>query len=285
MAHGYTTFEGHRLAYNTYGRGKRAVILIHGLLMSQRMQKALAEALAEDGNMCVTVDLAGHGESDPHLYNWDIARYAEAMKALIDDLELEQVVLIGTSLGANISLQVATDYPDRVRGMVIEMPALENAMIGGALLFGPFAALGDWAEPVARVFASAMRRIPEVPLPFGASILLDLAKRDPRTTVDVLKGLFYGQIAPTQEQRREIEQPVLVIGHKYDPIHPFNDAKDLAELLPDARLIEATSVVELRLLPARLTREVIGFVDECWRPQVVGKKNGSRPKPRRRKAS
>lgn len=280
MAPGYSTFEGHKLAYETYGRGKRAVVLIHGLLMSKRMQEPLAHALAESGNMCITVDLAGHGSSDRHLYNWDIPRYAAAIDSLLEDLEIKQAVVIGTSLGANIALQLANDNPKRVRGLVVEMPALENAMIGGPLFFAPFAALAEWAEPVARVISGVTRLVPEFVTPFGANILLDLVKREPSTTVDVLKGLFYGPIAPTQDERRALTQPTLVIGHHHDPIHPYNDAKDLAELMPDARLLDANSIMELRMTPARLTGEVTDFVDYCWEPQVVGKDGRSRKRRR-----
>jgi pimeloyl-ACP methyl ester carboxylesterase len=284
---GHHLFEGHRLAYETYGEGKRAVILIHGLMMTRRMQEPLAKALAKAGNVCVTVDLVGHGESDKPLYNWDIPRYAEAIDSLVEALGFDQAVLIGTSLGANISLQVANDHPEHVRGMVIEMPALENAMIGGTLFFGPFAAIGEYAAPLARLMARGVRRLPEPLLPFGANILLDLARRDPEDTVNVLKGLFYGPLAPSQEERRAMTQPAIVIGHHFDPIHPYNDAKDLVELLPDARLIDATSIAELRLTPKRITKQVIDFVEKCWGPQVVGEKKTSakRAAPRRRRTS
>lgn len=280
MSPGYFTFQGHRLAYETYGRGKRAVVLIHGLMMTKRMQEPLARALAEEGNMCITVDLAGHGKSDKPLYNWDIPRYAEAIDSLLDELGVTQAVAIGTSLGANIALQLAHDNPKRVRGMVIEMPALENAMIGGPLFFSPFAALGEWAAPVARVFSRGARVLPEFAMPFGANILLDLVRREPEDTVAVLKGLFYGPLAPTVAERRAMTQPALVIGHHYDPVHPYDDAKDLAELLPDARLLDANSIAELRLTPARLTGEVIDFVDYCWGPQVIGKDGRSSKKKR-----
>lgn len=281
MESGYFNFQGHRLAYDTYGEGKRAVMLIHGLMMTKRMQEPLARALAKQGNLCVTVDLVGHGESSKPLYNWDIPRYAEAIDALLEELEIPQAVAIGTSLGANISLQLANDRPERVRGMVIEMPALENAMVGGPLFFGPMAAVGVWAAPVARLLSRGVRLLPEFALPFGANILLDLARRDPDDTVAVLKGLFYGPLAPTVEERRSMTQPALVIGHHYDPVHPYNDAKDLAELLPNAKLIDAYSIAELRLTPERITQQVAEFVAECWKPQVVGK-NGTTQKKRRK---
>jgi hypothetical protein len=61
--------------------------------------------------------------------------------------------------------------------------------------------------------------------------------------------------------------PALVIGHPRDPIHPFSDSGALIEELPDARLLEANSIVELRVSPERLTNEIAAFLDECWKPK------------------
>jgi hypothetical protein len=55
-----------------------------------------------------------------------------------------------------------------------------------------------------------------------------------------------------------------VIGHPRDPIHPFSDADMLAAELPNGRLIDANSILELRVRPARLTAKIAEFVDECW---------------------
>lgn len=280
MATGHSKYKGHRTVYQTYGEGKRAVLLIHGVLLSRKMQEPLAKALAAQGNMCITVDLPGHGSSDKHLYNWSTITYADALIQLLDDLGIDQAVLLGTSLGANISLQMATHHPERVRGLVIEMPALENAVLGGALFFTPLVAVAQWARPLAKSLWYGARLIPGFALPMGANMLLDLVKRDPDSTIDVLKGLFYGPLAPSKAERSRINQPTLVIGHRHDLIHPYSDAADLAEDLPDARLVDASSIVELRLTPKRLTREVVEFVDECWGPQVVSK-DGSTAKKRR----
>jgi pimeloyl-ACP methyl ester carboxylesterase len=56
--------DGQRLAYTVYGEGRRTVVLLHGLLLSQRMQERLAADLAARGNRVVTMDLLGHGRSD-----------------------------------------------------------------------------------------------------------------------------------------------------------------------------------------------------------------------------
>ena len=58
-----------------------------------------------------------------------------------------------------------------------------------------------------------------------------------------------------------------MIGHQYDLIHPFSDAGMLADELPEARLLEASSLIELRVAPKRLTNEIAAFVDTCWKPR------------------
>ncbi len=58
-----------------------------------------------------------------------------------------------------------------------------------------------------------------------------------------------------------------MIGHQYDLIHPFSDAGMLVSELPNGRLLEASSLIELRVAPRRLTDEIAAFVEQCWRPR------------------
>ena len=58
--------------------------------------------------------------------------------------------------------------------------------------------------------------------------------------------------------------PTLVLAHSNDLIHPFNDARNLAAQLPDARLVQAHSPAELRLRPDRLTEEISDFLADLW---------------------
>jgi hypothetical protein len=55
-----------------------------------------------------------------------------------------------------------------------------------------------------------------------------------------------------------------VIGHPRDPVHPFSDAGMLASELPNSRLVDAHSILELRLKPARLTGKIAAFLQQCW---------------------
>ena len=62
-----------------------------------------------------------------------------------------------------------------------------------------------------------------------------------------------------------MRQPTLVIGHRRDPVHPFNDSDMLVHELPNARLIEANSIMELWTTPERLTGEIVPFIEQCFR--------------------
>ena len=268
-----TTFrhEGRTLAYNQYGDGSRIVVLLHGLLLSQRMHEPLAKALAARGNRVITLDLLGHGESDRPLdaQCYSMSFFGEQVIALLDHLEIEEAVVLGTSLGANAALEAAALAPERVRGMVVEMPVLDNALLGCALAFTPLLAGLTFGAPVARVLGRAARIAPRTGslLP---DMMLDWVSQDPKPSASVLQGLFFGRVAPPTEERRAIQQETLVIGHYRDPVHPFSDSDMLVRELPNARLVQASSVLELRLTPERLTGEIVEFVERCFKPKSRG---------------
>jgi pimeloyl-ACP methyl ester carboxylesterase len=263
-------YHGHRLDYSQHGSGDRPVVLLHGLLLSQRMHLPLARDLAERGNRVICLDLLGHGASDRprDMWRYSMTFFGEQVIALLDELGMEQAVVMGTSLGANATLEVASLAPERLRGMVIEMPVLDNALLACALAFTPLLVSLTFGEPVMRLVQRAAQAIPEARVPWFANVVLDAIRQDPAPGAAILQGLFFGRIAPHRTERRTFEAPALVIGHRRDPVHPFSDAGMLADELPHGRLLEAESIVELRFSPDRLTNEIAAFIDECWLPQV-----------------
>jgi len=259
--------EGHRIAYTSYGEGQRTCVLIHGLLLSQKMHRPLARSLAERGNRVVTVDLLGHGRSDRprDMTQYSMTFFAEQVVALLDHLEVDEAVIAGTSLGANTALEVAALAPERVRGMVVEMPVLDNALLGCAIAFTPLLVSLTFGERLMRVVQRAAKAVPTERV-WLADVALDTIRQDPAPSAAVLQGLFFGRVAPHRALRRRMEMLALVIGHDRDPVHPFSDSDALVAELPRARLVRADSILELRLHPERLTDEIAAFLDECWRP-------------------
>jgi pimeloyl-ACP methyl ester carboxylesterase len=262
-------FEGQRLAYSIHGRGPHTTVILPGLLFSQKMQLPLARALAGGDNRVITFDPLGHGRSARPLEVWrySMGAFAEQTRALLDHLELEQAVVGGTSLGANITLELATRAPDRLAGMIIEMPVLDHAIAGCAATFTPLLLALKLGAPGMRALAAGARLAERLPGVRGslAEVGLDWIAQDPEPSAAVLSGILYGRVAPDHRERVGLDIPALVIGHDRDPLHPFSDAGMLASELPRARLVHARSMLELRVRPQRLTAEITEFVSDCWR--------------------
>lgn len=294
----FLTFEGQQLAYTEFGGGPAAVtpgggrgrtarsapanarplILLHGLLLSQEMHRPLAEDLAARGNRVITLDLLGHGRSDRprDMWRYSMATYGGQILALMDHLEIEQAVVMGTSLGANAALEVAARSPERLRGMVIEMPVLDNGLLWSALTFTPLLVALTFGEPAMKLLARTTRAVPRRLLPHYGNVMLDLVRQDPGPGGALLQGLFFGRIAPPRSERATFTTPTLVLGHQRDPVHPFSDAGMLAQEMPNARLLQASSLLELRLQPERLTGEIAAFVDEVWAKPRAKRKRAAR---------
>jgi pimeloyl-ACP methyl ester carboxylesterase len=272
------THDGYRLVFDEYGAGARPLVLLPGLLLSRRMQGPLAAALAARGNRVVCLDFLGHGDSDRprDMTRYSMRIFGEQVVGLLDHLEVDEAVVGGTSLGANVTLEVAANAPERLRGMVVEMPVLDNALLACAVAFTPVLVALTFGAPVARAIGRAANLVPRGVTNLGDT-LLDWISQDPGPSSAVLQGLFFGRIAPPRSERSEIETEALVIGHPRDPIHPFSDADMLVSELPHGRLLEATSILELRLTPERLTGEIARFLDHCWRPARA--RTGGRRRP------
>src|SRR6476659_547499 len=258
------SYQGHRIGYDEYGEGERPIVLIHGLLMNRRMFERLGPALAERGNRVICVDLLGHGRSDQpdDLRLYSMPLFAEQVIALLDHLDLERAVVGGTSLGANVGLELAVRHPERVEAMFIEMPVLDNALAAVAAIFAPVLLGLRMARPAIELSSRLASLVPRTS--FLLDIGLDWARRRPRPSVAVLEGLLVGETAPGRERRRLIDRPALVVGHPRDPLHPFSDSGMLVEELPQSRLIEASSILEWRTRPKRLNDELARFLDEVW---------------------
>ncbi|HZU59740.1 MAG TPA: alpha/beta fold hydrolase [Solirubrobacteraceae bacterium] len=259
-------YQGQRLAYTVHGQGPRVTVLTPGLLLSQKMQTPLARTLAKQGHRVVTLDPLGHGASDRprQMWRYSMSEFARQVIALLDHLELEEAVVGGTSLGANITLEAAAAAPERLRGMIIEMPVLDHAIPACAAAFTPLLFALTVGEPVMRVVARGARAVPRDRVPFLIELFLDSVAQDPGPSGAVLQGILFGRTAPEHGVRQSMRTPALVIGHPRDPVHPFSDADMLAAELPNATLVDANSIIELRTHPRRLTARISAFLDDCW---------------------
>ncbi len=263
-------FDEHRLVYDVYGEGDRVLLYMHGLLLDSEINRGIAAALAERGTKVVLLDLLGHGRSDKpsHAAEYRIDSYAEQAVALLDELGVETAAIGGMSLGANVSLFVATEHPERVRALVLEMPVLEWAVPAAALTFVPILLAAHYGRVLLTPLTAAVRRLPRTP--FGPlNSILNAGSTHPSVIAAVMHGVLVGPVAPTIDERIAIVSPTLVLAHGNDLIHPFEDANNLIHQVVRGTLVRATSPLELRLFPHRLTESIARFLDESWSRPVA----------------
>ena len=270
--------SGHeRLEFTEYGAGPHWVVLLHGQLMPRRMHQPLARALAGAGLHVVTLDLLGHGRSDrpadPLVYS--MSAFADQVVALLDHLGAERAVIGGTSLGANVSLEVAAEAPERVQGLIVEMPVLDNALEAGILAFVPLLFAARFAPLSVTALRRLTRPVPRGIVPFWTGIALDTMDQRADSMAAVLHGIIFGRVAPSSRQRRRITAPALIVGHTADPIHPFADSRMLAGELANAEFVRASSLLEWRFRPERLNRQAIDFSLRCWQTSRRTRRTGS----------
>ncbi len=101
------------LVYQRHGTG-RPLLFIHGATLDHRMWEPQVAALS-DRFTVVTCDLRGYGQSSPPTGPF---KHCEDAGALIDELGLSDVVVIGHSIGGLYALELALSRPDVITGFV-----------------------------------------------------------------------------------------------------------------------------------------------------------------------
>ncbi|MEU9721074.1 alpha/beta hydrolase [Streptomyces sp. NPDC047976] len=110
------TIDGRRLSYLDFGGTGRPLVALHGHLSEGATFAALARALGPEWRV-IAPDQRGQGESD-RATDYTREGYLSDIRALLDHLGLERVVLLGHSLGAVNAYQFAARHPERVSALV-----------------------------------------------------------------------------------------------------------------------------------------------------------------------
>lgn len=99
------------------GKGK-TILCIHGLTANCHFWDCLASALSPTHKV-IAMDLRGRGLSDKPPTGYSIKHHCEDIAALLEDLNISQLVLMGHSLGAFISLAFAAQFPQRIDRLIL----------------------------------------------------------------------------------------------------------------------------------------------------------------------
>jgi pimeloyl-ACP methyl ester carboxylesterase len=116
-SHTVLSSDGTAIHYVVQGSGRPALVFIHGWCSDTSYWREQIPQFQKKYEV-IALDLAGHGESDLNRKKWTMRSFGEDAAAVIDKLDLDQVILIGHSMGGNAALETARIRPDRVIGII-----------------------------------------------------------------------------------------------------------------------------------------------------------------------
>lgn len=136
MAGQAVSVDGVPIRYDERGDGAPVLVFVHGWSCDRHYWREQLEPLAARHRV-VALDLAGHGESGTGRSDWTMHAFGEDVAAVVEQLRVEEVVLIGHSMGGDVIVDAASLLGDRVRGLVwvdvydgLDEPSSDEAIAG-----------------------------------------------------------------------------------------------------------------------------------------------------------
>lgn len=109
--------DGVAIHYDDQGEGELTLVFVHGWNCDRSYWNAQREFFAKSHRV-VTLDLAGHGDSDQGRVDWTMQALGADVAAVVTKLDLHNVVLIGHSMGGKVVIEAATQLKGRVVAVV-----------------------------------------------------------------------------------------------------------------------------------------------------------------------
>jgi len=109
--------DGVKINYSVQGRGEPALVFVHGWCCDKDVWKYQVPYF-EKSHKVVTIDLGGHGQSGLGREDWTMEMFGEDVAAVIEKLNLKNVILVGHSMGGPVIVAVARLMPERVIALV-----------------------------------------------------------------------------------------------------------------------------------------------------------------------
>lgn len=107
-----------KLYVKQIGSGKKTLILLHGWANTHKNMLPLGQLLAKNYQVHL-VDLPGFGLSEKPDSIWGAKEYANILNDYMQEQAIEKAIFVGHSFGGKIALQIASDFPARVKLLVL----------------------------------------------------------------------------------------------------------------------------------------------------------------------
>lgn len=110
-------YKNTKISYSDSGTGN-AIVLLHGFLENKKMWKEYVAFFSEKYRV-ITIDLLGHGESDPLGYVHEMEDNANVINEILEHLKIEKAIILGHSMGGYVGLAFAELYPQKIQKLVL----------------------------------------------------------------------------------------------------------------------------------------------------------------------
>lgn len=213
------TFDNNDISYIDKGRGKLSVVFIHGWCADKEYWQSQIDAFSGKYRT-IALDLAGHGTSSARRDNWTPENFARDVVAVVNELELKNVVLVGHSIAEDVLLRASRMLPERTVAVVgienfkqvdIEMT---DSLKGEVNRF--FRLLQYDYKGAVKAFAYDRLLVPRMDPKVRGRILRDVVEADTSIAIPILRFLFEDY----EEERqflKELIRPLYVINSNYVP--------------------------------------------------------------------
>ena len=241
--------NGVRLAYEIHGSSEIPLVMVHGSWLTRRTWDPIVPRLAESFRV-ITYDRRGHGESEQPEGQGSVREDVADLAGLIEQLGLAPAWVAGQSFGGSITLRLAGERPDLLRGiaahepplfaLIADDPAVAPMLEGFGQLMaavGERIASGDHAGAAEQFFEEAL----------GQGMWARFPSVDRKMAIEVAPTFLDevndpGQIAFDLEWIRGFPHPALLTqGDQTPPLFPPVITK-LTEALPSAEVSTITGV-------------------------------------------
>lgn len=223
------------LHYKIEGSGK-TLAFIHGLSDNLLYWEFLATNLKDDYRV-LRFDLRGHGESELGDEKIAVGTYVDDLKGLLDELNIDNVTLVGFSLGGAVALDFAIRYPQRVSSLVLM-----------SSFYGVDSYSGSIFNQFKNTLSNSFEDFYDYILPM---VLCPEVIEENKVELELLKGIA-SQSANTEafvravdaaldfnveDELSEIDVPTLILAGRYDDIFPLKTQKEMQSKINTSRLI------------------------------------------------
>ena len=110
-------YKNTKISYSDSGKGS-AIVLLHGFLENQTMWQYLVLELSKKYRV-ITIDLLGHGKTECLGYVHSMEENANVVQAVLSEIRIRKVILIGHSMGGYVALAFAEMFSKKMKGLVL----------------------------------------------------------------------------------------------------------------------------------------------------------------------